>query len=65
MNNFDELDEQVRKKLTALRKKRESNLKFRKEQRERLEKTLADPLLSPVARGNLERQLHELTIPND
>lgn len=65
MENFEELDDQVLVKLMKVRKKRESNLKFRSEQRARLEKMLNDPLLSPVARGNLERQLKELNTPND
>ncbi|GHO85129.1 hypothetical protein KSZ_31350 [Dictyobacter formicarum] len=65
MENFDELDNQVLANLMKIKKKRDANLRFRAEQKERLEKTLNDPLLSPVAKSNIERQLRELITPND
>ncbi|GLV53817.1 hypothetical protein KDH_06680 [Dictyobacter sp. S3.2.2.5] len=65
MENFDELDNQVLAKLMKIKKKRDANLRFRAEQKERLEKTLSDPLLSPIAKNNIERQLRELITPND
>lgn len=65
MENFEELDNQVLAKLMKIKKKRDANLRFRAEQKERLEKTLNDPLLSPVAKSNIERQLREFITPND
>lgn len=65
MENFEELDNQVLAKLMKIKTKRDANLRFRAEQKERLEKTLNDPLLSPVAKSNIERQLRELITPND